>query len=121
MRSRKNIVATPVVLSHCPLQVLVAISARNRRGPLADLDKSQVIAVSLIRRLFLKKSPQPAPARSRLAVISGKPRIHPFETITISQQKPVVHHSRRMACIERGKSPARTRCFAAGRDALAFV
>src|ERR1700758_2181951 len=55
MRSRKNIVATPVVLSHCPLQVLVAISARNRRGPLADLDKSQVIAVSLIRRLFLKK------------------------------------------------------------------
>jgi hypothetical protein len=49
MRSRKNIVATPVVLASRPLVVLrFAIPARKARGALRTFDKAQVIAVSLI-------------------------------------------------------------------------
>jgi hypothetical protein len=96
MRSRKNIL--------WPRPSLFVVLISEITAQLAALNKSKVLALSLIRGKFAKKS-----INSSARKFSIDRELDPSAASTISKpyagRKPAIHHARRMAPEARAKTP----------------
>jgi hypothetical protein len=118
MRNRKNI-SRPVSCQR------VAVDFRNR-SQLAVLDKSPVIALSLMRRKFVKNPTDSIRCKFSIDVWparwAARPGgIHHFETIPGIFRKPDVHHLTSKAARKMHEKPANAGCLPQPLRALAFI